>query len=760
MSEKFDSDAGSGRIVRRLRGMSLFALPLAVLAGAGCLPSGPVSIQPPSAIELLEPDPGYSFAADSGSVAVQNLSIGDAGVVGSVCYSSDGSDPSGCDNILTGGIDLDCGSDTSATTVRTIKLAFSWDDGLGNQTSVQRSGNYFLDCTPPPVDTDGDGIPDSVDNCPAIPNPGQEDENGIDDGIGQGDACEDEPIADADLDTKEDAFDNCELVWNYDQADNDNDGIGNVCDDTPEGPPVAPLANPDLMTHLYDWMTEIRCAIRCSDPTGGGRVGSYNCANGGTAVWDLELDIFGGEANSIFTYTNCEYTNNAGVTLIVDGQLTQYSDFNANGHEVGDVTVGGDYSGEVTSHNQFNNRVPNSQSYYSVGCTADPDPVKECVANGVKIDLYALDWHCLSTDPLCVEGSDELLDSDGDGVFDNYDNCPGISNPGQTNADFDAEGDACDSTNNAEDADGDLVPDNVDNCPNTSNPNQADADGDGEGDACDSIYDPDSDGDGYADNIDNCPMDANPGQGDADGDGDGDACDLTPNGPDTDNDGVPDGVDNCPNDTNNSQADQDNDGIGDACDADPGYVMIFTRLNSGTHSNDADPNTDFPGRCVRSYDPSDSSEDDPVWDAKRWFGSDVFNSPHTDSKCDRDIARWTILAANTPGYVLFQNVALGTCMKGIDNAAGFKNVSLASCDPAAASQQWLIDRYDEINGVTFDLKYPSRLYNLAEAFCIYGEDYGNGNIFGADNNCNLGLGEGNRQFGIYFGGDFDTEPYE
>ncbi|MBI3155299.1 MAG: thrombospondin type 3 repeat-containing protein [Burkholderiales bacterium] len=59
------------------------------------------------------------------------------------------------------------------------------------------------------------------------------------------------------------------------------------------------------------------------------------------------------------------------------------------------------------------------------------------------------------------------------------------------------------------DSDGDGVCDDVDNCPSRPNADQADSDGDGVGDVCD-----------------NCPRNANPGQEDSDGDGIGDACDI------------------------------------------------------------------------------------------------------------------------------------------------------------------------------------------------------------------------------------------
>jgi YD repeat-containing protein len=70
------------------------------------------------------------------------------------------------------------------------------------------------------------------------------------------------------------------------------------------------------------------------------------------------------------------------------------------------------------------------------------------------------------------------------------------------------------------DTDGDGIADSADNCPGTINYDQADLDGDGVGDACDA----DLDGDGVPNATDNCVRDPNAGQADADGDGLGDVC--------------------------------------------------------------------------------------------------------------------------------------------------------------------------------------------------------------------------------------------
>ena len=175
--------------------------------------------------------------------------------------------------------------------------------------------------------------------------------------------------------------------------------------------------------------------------------------------------------------------------------------------------------------------------------------------------------------------SSEWIDTDGDGTGNNAD----VNDDGDMDAlndpwtdveeiacgtdpldasDYPADNDAdgiCDVTDTDDDGDG--TPDEMDSFPMDAN-EVADLDGDGIGDAVDT----DDDGDGWSDlDEPNCGTDANDGFSvPSDNDGDG-TCDQVDT--DDDNDGYDDGSDGFPMDPN-EHADLDMDGQGDNADSD------------------------------------------------------------------------------------------------------------------------------------------------------------------------------------------------
>ena len=88
--------------------------------------------------------------------------------------------------------------------------------------------------TEPTNDADNDGVLDGADNCPNVANADQADNDN--DGIGN--VCDSTPdgeTSDSDSDGVSDSLNNCPLVANSDQMDSDADGVGDACDSTPNG---------------------------------------------------------------------------------------------------------------------------------------------------------------------------------------------------------------------------------------------------------------------------------------------------------------------------------------------------------------------------------------------------------------------------------------------------------------------------------------------------------------------------------------------
>lgn len=137
--------------------------------------------------------------------------------------------------------------------------------------------------------------------------------------------------------------------------------------------------------------------------------------------------------------------------------------------------------------------------------------------------------------------SPQSLDSDGDGVRDVDDRCPGAVE----DMDGYLDDDGCPEVDN--DADG--LPDGSDQCPD----DPEDMDGKDDGDGCPDL---DNDGDGIQDGYDSCPEEAE----DMDGDRDDDGCPDH----DRDRDGIDDDADQCPEDPEDTDGFADEDGCPEA----------------------------------------------------------------------------------------------------------------------------------------------------------------------------------------------------
>ncbi len=166
------------------------------------------------------------------------------------------------------------------------------------------------------LDADGDGIKDSLDNCPITANPAQIDADL--DGVGDVcDSCTDidhdgsgDPgfpantcqtdncptsynpdQTDSDSDTIGDLCDNCPLAWNPGQEDSDGDGVGDVCDY------VCGDANGDATVNISDAVSLIAYIFaggQAPEPLLAGDADCSNTVNISDAVYLIAYIFAGG----------------------------------------------------------------------------------------------------------------------------------------------------------------------------------------------------------------------------------------------------------------------------------------------------------------------------------------------------------------------------------------------------------------------------------------------------------------------------------
>lgn len=168
-------------------------------------------------VDAANGNPGKSLVARTGEEAVSTLTWTDVFTKGTLRLDVRMSDEDYGDylSILIDGV-----TQTSIYSYASVWQTYEFTLAAGVHTIEIRFNGGYVDAGSAwldnvrydewlPPDDDADGVADSADNCPVVPNPAQHNR---------------------DRDVRGDACDNCSSIANSGQRDADGDGFGNACD--------------------------------------------------------------------------------------------------------------------------------------------------------------------------------------------------------------------------------------------------------------------------------------------------------------------------------------------------------------------------------------------------------------------------------------------------------------------------------------------------------------------------------------------------